>query len=81
MMDDSSTFMSDTLNDVLSLQKIEEGKLELEMVPFNIISSIHKVIATLTCHIQSKRINVNTTFAPNLPMSIIGEIVLLILKQ
>jgi signal transduction histidine kinase len=65
-MRDASTFMSDTLNDVLSLQKIEEGKLELEMVPFNIVDSINKVIATLTCYIQSKHIKIVTNIANNI---------------
>jgi signal transduction histidine kinase len=73
-MKDASSFMSDTLNDVLSLQKIEEGKLELEMVPFNIVDSVHKVIATLTCYIQSKHINIVTNIANNLPLSILGTV-------
>jgi hypothetical protein len=34
MMKDATRFMAETLNDVLSLQKIEEGKLSLEFKPF-----------------------------------------------
>eukprot|EP01037_Dinobryon_pediforme_P048845 gene48845-biopygen24135 len=40
MMKGASDFMADTLNDVLSLQKIEEGKLELELNPFSISASL-----------------------------------------
>ncbi len=35
MMKDATKFMSETLNDVLSLQKIEQGKMELEIKPFS----------------------------------------------
>ena len=34
MMNKAVSFMTDTLNDVLSIQKIEEGKLELEYEEF-----------------------------------------------
>jgi signal transduction histidine kinase len=35
MMKDATNFMAETLNDVLSLQKVEEGKLELEYKLFS----------------------------------------------
>ncbi len=34
MMKDATNFMSETLNDVLSLQKIEQGMMELDIKPF-----------------------------------------------
>jgi hypothetical protein len=43
MMKDATSFMAETLNDVLSLQKIEQGMLELEYKPFSpnrLISSV-----------------------------------------
>jgi len=43
IMKGASEFMSDTLNDVLSIQKIEEGMVELEMNPFSIKDMIFKV--------------------------------------
>ena len=43
MMQGATEFMSDTLNNVLNMHKIEEGKLELEKVPFSIVESATKV--------------------------------------
>jgi len=43
MMKGASDFMCDTLNDVLSMQKIEEGKLELDLSPFSIHEAVTKV--------------------------------------
>lgn len=44
MMREASTFMSETLNDVLSIQKIEEGKLELSFEPFLISNLLRYVL-------------------------------------
>ena len=45
----AAVFMGDTLNDVLSMQKIEEeGKMELKLVPFNIRNSIIKIVSALS---------------------------------
>lgn len=43
MMKDATSFMAETMNDVLSLQKIENGMLELELKPFSpkrLVSSV-----------------------------------------
>jgi hypothetical protein len=42
--------MSDTLNNVLNMHKIEEGKLELEKAPFSLVDSTSKVGTTHTPH-------------------------------
>ena len=41
MMTGASTFMANTLNDFLSMQQIEEGKMELIFTPFSISDSIY----------------------------------------
>ena len=46
MMRGSTEFMACTLNDVLSMQKIEEGKLELDMQPFALPDAVGKVLTT-----------------------------------
>jgi len=47
MMKGASEFMCDTLNNVLSLQKIEEGKLELDLSPFSMPEAVKKVKSIL----------------------------------
>ena len=73
MMKGASDFMADTLNDVLSLQKIEEGKLELELNPFSISASLTKVLNTCHGGILTKRIQVETYVASDVPHRLIGD--------
>lgn len=69
----AATFMGNTLNDVLSLQKIEEGKLELETVDFDVTDVVNTVFATCKASAQSKDINLVSDLAQNLPKSILGD--------
>ncbi len=55
MMKDATSFMAETLNDVLSLQKIEQGMLELEYKPFSpkrllsaVISNFRYIFSLIT---------------------------------
>jgi len=56
MMGNAVDFMTETLNDVLSMQKIEDGKLELNFVECNIIQMAHKVYLTLLGQFESKKL-------------------------
>ena len=56
MMDQSASFMSDTLNDVLSLQKIEEGKMELSKEFFSVRAMLSALEATIRGSLVSKRL-------------------------
>ena len=56
MMSKAVEFMTDTLNDVLSMQKIEEGKLELTYSPCNILQMVHKVHLTLMGQMEAKKL-------------------------
>jgi hypothetical protein len=44
MMQEAAHFMTETLNDVLSLQKIEQGMFELEIKPFSPVQMVHSVL-------------------------------------
>lgn len=67
-MKDSATFMRDTLNDVLSIQRIEEGKLELEMSLFSVQESFGTVVSALQGSLSRKKLKVelNICAAPAL---------------
>ena len=73
MMRSASDFMADTLNDVLSLQKMEEGKLELERSPFSIRSSVDKVLSTFLGASLSKKITMTKTISDDVPDRLIGD--------
>jgi signal transduction histidine kinase len=72
-MKDSALFMTDTLNDVLNMQKIEEGKLELDMAPFDIRASVTKVISTLTSAITYKNMTICQNFETEIPNMVVGD--------
>lgn len=73
MMKDASSFMAETLNDVLSMQKIEEGKLELELNPFSLQLTISKVFSTFKGVLRSKNMEAVLVMQSNFPESIIGD--------
>lgn len=73
MMKDASTFMAETLNDVLSMQKIEEGKLELELQPFSLCQTISKVVSTFKGALRSKNLKIVLDTQSNFPATVIGD--------
>jgi signal transduction histidine kinase len=69
----ATSFMSNTLNDVLNMQKIEEGKFELEMAPFDIRLIITTVFATFRGSALGKKLQLISSISPNFPKSIVAD--------
>ncbi len=74
MMKVSSDFMMETLNAVLSMQKIEEGKLELVLAPFSISDSITKISLAMSGGIATKSLRVEKHIAPEVPHLLLGDV-------
>lgn len=73
MMRSATTFMSDTLNKVLNMQKIEEGKFELELTTFDINETVTKMLHTFAGAATAKKIRVVKRVAINIPKFLIGD--------
>ena len=73
MMKGASGFMSDTLNGVLNMQKIEEGKFELDLSPFVLKDSIIKVFYTFRGAANGKNISLVNKMSPIMPIKLIGD--------
>ena len=73
MMKEATNFMTDTLNDVLSIQKIEEGKLELHFAPFNLEDSIRSILSSLKGNIITKESNIIVTISSMMPTTLLGD--------
>jgi len=73
MMKGASDFMCDTLNDVLSMQKIEEGKLELDLCPFSINDAVSKVFSTFRGSANAKSISLVKRIAEDVPDRVVGD--------
>lgn len=74
MMRSASEFMSDTLDNVLSLQKIEEGKFELELISFSFQQIILRVFATFRGAVLKKNISLSYIILPSVPLRVIGDV-------
>lgn len=74
MMRSASEFMSDTLNNVLSLQKIEEGKFELELSVFSFEQIVFRVFATFRGAVTKKNLSLSHKIFPTVPSLVIGDV-------
>ena len=73
VMTASTDFMSETLNNVLSLQKMEEGKVQLEMSSFSIADSISKVSSSLAGALVAKNLHLESTLDSSVPDRLSGD--------
>lgn len=73
MVREAAAFMGETLNDVLSLQKIDDGKLELKNQKTYLRSLIRSVVLSLNGHITSKGIKVSVLITPNIPNCVMAD--------
>ncbi len=61
------------LNDILDIAKVEEGRLEIEAIIFNLPQVIDDVLSTLSIKALEKNIMINLQYDPALPNSFIGD--------
>ena len=73
MMREASRYMSSTLNAVLNMQKIEEGKLELKMEPFDIRAALQSVTLTFSTVCSAKTISLLHRVRDDVPHALIGD--------
>ena len=76
MMNWAAVYMGDTLNDVLSMQKIEEeGKMELKLVPFNIRNSISRSCRRCRRLLSSiiKNLSIKQVITTDVPVLLVGD--------
>ena len=73
MMKGATSFMQETLNDVLCMQKIEEGKLELIYAPFRAVDVVQVVRSVLQGTMSQKNIHLYTLVYDDVPEFVIGD--------
>eukprot|EP01035_Chromulina_nebulosa_P069622 gene69622-biopygen45752 len=73
MMHSATDFMSETLNNVLSLQKMEEGKVQLETSAFSIADSIAKVSLSLAGAHVAKSLHLEKRVDASVPDRVLGD--------
>jgi signal transduction histidine kinase len=73
MMRGAADTMGDTINNFLSLQKIEAGELELDMHPFSLDESITNVLASFSGQTMLKDIDLIKAVSVTVPSLVIGD--------
>jgi two-component system, sensor histidine kinase len=63
------------LNDILDFSKIESGKLEFELVPFELPPAITEVVALLRARAVEKHLELTLNLSPDLPVYVVGDAV------
>jgi signal transduction histidine kinase/CheY-like chemotaxis protein/HPt (histidine-containing phosphotransfer) domain-containing protein len=61
------------INDILDFSKIESGKVELEIVPFNLDKVIQEVINIISFKIEEQAIRFRMSKDPEIPVNFFGD--------
>ncbi|MBI4854377.1 MAG: response regulator [Acidobacteria bacterium] len=61
------------INDVLSIAKIEAGKLMLNEQPFNLSQMLYDIENMIRVRAEAKNLKLNFFIPPNLPQAVIGD--------
>jgi signal transduction histidine kinase/ActR/RegA family two-component response regulator len=61
------------INDILDLAKIEAGRMELEIVEFDPVSTMDEVVSLLSVRAQAKGLSLNLKMPPDLPEVLKGD--------
>lgn len=70
---DSGHILLDLINNVLDLSKIEQGKLAMEAIVFDVRKSIEDVFSILAEPAQSKGLELVLNWLPSTPMQVVGD--------
>ena len=70
---DSVRFMGESLNDVMAIQKIEEGALQLIQKPYSVWDICSLVAGQYELEVLAKNLNINIHIADEVPKYLIGD--------
>jgi PAS domain S-box-containing protein len=61
------------INDILDFSKVEAGRLELELIDFNLRSSMTTILKMLAVRAQQKGLELTCDFRPEVPEKVVGD--------
>lgn len=70
---DSADNLLNLINDMLDFSKLEEGMVNFESIPFDLEQIVNKSLSVIKIKAQEKNIPINTRYAKDLPMDLIGD--------
>jgi signal transduction histidine kinase/CheY-like chemotaxis protein/HPt (histidine-containing phosphotransfer) domain-containing protein len=69
----SSDTLLEIINDILDISKIEAGKMELELITFDLLSTIETSINSFDASARKKGLELNLLIRPNVPRFVVGD--------
>lgn len=63
----------DIINNMLDISKIEAGKMELDIVQFNLKDEIEKAVSMVKPHAAEKKLELNYEYDKNIPDTVFGD--------
>ncbi len=69
----SSELLLSLINDILDLSKLDEGRVVLENVPFNLESTLNKVFHLMEWDTKEKGLHFDLSIASETPLNFIGD--------
>eukprot|EP00475_Leptophrys_vorax_P015871 TRINITY_DN2224_c0_g1_i3.p1 TRINITY_DN2224_c0_g1~~TRINITY_DN2224_c0_g1_i3.p1 ORF type:complete len:376 (-),score=64.69 TRINITY_DN2224_c0_g1_i3:83-1210(-) len=72
-MEESTSTMSTVLNDVLSFQRLEEGKLDMDMTPFNIHDLLRRSMLSVEASLRARDISLTLKHDHDIPQLLLGD--------
>lgn len=73
LIQDSAQSLLSIINDILDLSKIEAGKMELHLAPFDVASSVESICLMMDRFAEKLQIDLTVFIDPNTPSSIRGD--------
>ncbi len=74
-INNSASTLLNILNDILDFSKIEAGKLQIEILPFNLVKLVEDVTSLLNVRAAEKNVSLDTRIQPDLQKDLIGDYV------
>lgn len=70
---DSGRLLLAIINDILDLSKVEAGKLELELTPFNLEEVLSEIVTLFATRAEAQGLEFSASVDPRLPMQLVGD--------
>ena len=61
------------INDILDFSKIESGKLDLEMIPFDLVACLEETLDLFAAQADQKSLNLVYSLDPDVPLTLVGD--------
>ncbi|GAP62962.1 hypothetical protein ARMA_1385 [Ardenticatena maritima] len=71
----SGQTLLDIINDLLDFSKIEAGRLELETIPFNLLTTMEEALLLVAPKADEKQLHLNLSIEPGTPLDVQGDMV------